>query len=98
MLTLGALSYSIYMVHIFVQARMINVAGLVGASSARLIDDFVLRGERRGFRRRLDGDGGDRRHAVATIAVSWITGASLKCGHGLVPPALETRLTRHSRA
>ncbi|WP_421913444.1 acyltransferase family protein [Mesorhizobium sp.] len=29
MLMLGALSYSIYMVHIFVQARMINVAGLI---------------------------------------------------------------------
>ncbi len=29
MLTLGGLSYSIYMVHIFVQARMINVAGLI---------------------------------------------------------------------
>ncbi|CAN7542836.1 acyltransferase [Mesorhizobium amorphae] len=46
MLALGAFSYSIYMVHIFVQARMINVAGLVERKlGLGLVGDITLRGE-----------------------------------------------------
>ncbi|WP_192179032.1 acyltransferase family protein [Mesorhizobium amorphae] len=46
MLALGAFSYSIYMVHIFVQARMINVAGLVERKlGLGLVGDITVRGE-----------------------------------------------------
>lgn len=46
MLMLGALSYSIYMVHIFVQGRMINVAGLLDKKfDLGLIGPILLRGE-----------------------------------------------------
>jgi peptidoglycan/LPS O-acetylase OafA/YrhL len=46
MLTLGALSYSIYMVHIFVQGRMINVAGLVDRKfGLGLVGPLSLRGD-----------------------------------------------------
>jgi peptidoglycan/LPS O-acetylase OafA/YrhL len=46
MLMLGALSYSIYMVHIFVQARMINVGGLVERKlSLGIVGDIVVRGD-----------------------------------------------------
>ncbi|MFK0688857.1 acyltransferase family protein [Mesorhizobium sp. IMUNJ 23033] len=46
MLVLGAFSYSIYMVHIFVQARMINVAGLVERKlGLGLVGDITVRGE-----------------------------------------------------
>ena len=46
MLLLGSLSYSIYMVHIFVQARMINVGGLIERKlGIDLVGDLVLRGE-----------------------------------------------------
>lgn len=45
MLMLGALSYSIYMVHIFVQGRMINVAGLVERKlGLELVGGISLRG------------------------------------------------------
>jgi peptidoglycan/LPS O-acetylase OafA/YrhL len=46
MLLLGALSYSIYMVHIFVQGRMINAAGILDKIIHRdLVGDLTLRGE-----------------------------------------------------
>lgn len=46
MLALGTFSYSIYMVHIFVQARMINVAGLVERKlGLGLVGDITVRGE-----------------------------------------------------
>lgn len=46
MLMLGARSYSIYMVHIFVQARMINVGGLVERKlSLGIVGDIVVRGD-----------------------------------------------------
>ncbi|TPN80895.1 acyltransferase [Mesorhizobium sp. CU2] len=45
MLLLGSLSYSIYMVHIFVQARMINVGGLIERKlGLGLVGEFTLRG------------------------------------------------------
>ena len=75
MLTLGALSYSIYMVHIFVQARMINIAGLVERKlGVGLIDDIVLRGQpATGFGAGWTGAVAIVVMLVATIAVSWIT-------------------------
>ncbi|MEW6633429.1 MAG: acyltransferase [Pseudomonadota bacterium] len=46
MLLLGSLSYSIYMVHIFVQARMINVGGLIERKLGHgIVGDVVLRGD-----------------------------------------------------
>ncbi|UCI05931.1 acyltransferase family protein [Mesorhizobium sp. B1-1-8] len=46
MLMLGSLSYSIYMVHIFVQGRMINVGGILERKlGLGIIGDLVLRGE-----------------------------------------------------
>ncbi|WP_404927099.1 acyltransferase family protein [Mesorhizobium sp. ORM16] len=75
MLTLGALSYSIYMVHIFVQARMINVAGLVERKlGLGLVGDIVLRGEPAiGFGAGWAGDVAILVMLLATIGVSWIT-------------------------
>lgn len=77
MLMLGALSYSIYMVHIFVQARMINVGGLVERKfGLHLLGDIVLRGDHAtGFGADLPGVGLAAILAmlVATIAVSWCT-------------------------
>ncbi|MBZ9852319.1 acyltransferase [Mesorhizobium sp. CA13] len=75
MLTLGALSYSIYMVHIFVQARMINVAGLVERKlGLDLVGDIVLRGEpATGFGAGWAGDVAILVMLLATIGVSWIT-------------------------
>ncbi|UDL91167.1 acyltransferase [Mesorhizobium sp. PAMC28654] len=77
MLTLGALSYSIYMVHIFVQARMISVGGLIERKLGMgLVGDIWLRGEdATGF-----GAGSPWIGfvaivvmLVATITVSWFT-------------------------
>ena len=78
MLTLGALSYSIYMVHIFVQARMINVAGLVERKlGLGLIGDIVAAraSDATGF-----GTGSPWiglvaivAMLIATIAASWFT-------------------------
>lgn len=46
-LWLGALSYGIYMVHIFVQSRMINAATLAEKlTGLDLVGDFAIRGER----------------------------------------------------
>ncbi|RUU13290.1 acyltransferase [Mesorhizobium sp. USDA-HM6] len=46
MLLLGSLSYSIYMVHIFVQARMINVGGLIERKlGLGIVGDMTLRGD-----------------------------------------------------
>jgi peptidoglycan/LPS O-acetylase OafA/YrhL len=46
MLLLGSLSYSIYMVHIFVQARMINVGGLIERTLGHgIVGDMTLRGD-----------------------------------------------------
>jgi len=46
MLLLGSLSYSIYMVHIFVQARMINVGGLIERKfGLGIVGDLMLRGD-----------------------------------------------------
>ncbi|MER9303352.1 acyltransferase [Mesorhizobium sp. M0293] len=75
MLTLGALSYSIYMVHIFVQARMINVAGLVERKlGLGLIGDFMLRGQpATGFGAGWTGAAAIVVMLAATIAASWIT-------------------------
>lgn len=75
MLTLGALSYSIYMVHLFVQARMINVAGLVEHKlGLDLIGDIVLRGHpATGFGAGWTGSMALVVMLVATITVSWIT-------------------------
>ncbi|MBZ9993251.1 acyltransferase family protein [Mesorhizobium sp. BH1-1-4] len=75
MLTLGALSYSIYMVHIFVQARLINVAGLVERKlGLGLIGDIVLRGEfATGFGAGWTGTVAIVVMLAATIAASWIT-------------------------
>ncbi|MBN9221942.1 MAG: acyltransferase [Mesorhizobium sp.] len=75
MLTLGALSYSIYMVHIFVQARLINVAGLVERKlSLGLVGDFVLRGQpATGFGAGWAGTAAIVLMLAATIAVSWMT-------------------------
>ncbi|MBZ9960069.1 acyltransferase [Mesorhizobium sp. B2-2-4] len=75
MLTLGALSYSIYMVHIFVQARMINVAGLVERKlGLGLVGDIVLRGEpATGFGAGWAGDVAILVMLLVTIGVSWIT-------------------------
>ena len=75
MLTLGALSYSIYMVHIFVQARMINVAGLVERKlGLGLIGDIVLRGQpATGFGAGWTGSAAIVVMLAATIAASWIT-------------------------
>ncbi|TPL90225.1 acyltransferase [Mesorhizobium sp. B2-3-12] len=75
MLTLGALSYSIYMVHIFVQARLINVAGLVERKlGPGLIGDIVLRGEpATGFGAGWTGTVAIVVMLAATIAVSWVT-------------------------
>ncbi|MFA6153098.1 acyltransferase family protein [Mesorhizobium sp.] len=76
MLTLGSLSYSIYMVHIFVQARLINVAGLIERKlgGLGLIGDFVLRGQpATGFAGGLTGAAAILVMLFATIAASWIT-------------------------
>ncbi|MBZ9679673.1 MULTISPECIES: acyltransferase family protein [unclassified Mesorhizobium] len=75
MLTLGALSYSIYMVHIFVQARLINVAGLVERKlGLGLVGDIVLRGEpATGFGAGWTGTVAIVVMFAATIAVSWVT-------------------------
>lgn len=75
MLTLGALSYSIYMVHIFVQARLINVAGLVERKlGLGLIGDFTLRGQpATGFGAGWTGTVAIVVMLTATIAASWIT-------------------------
>jgi peptidoglycan/LPS O-acetylase OafA/YrhL len=75
MLTLGALSYSIYMVHIFVQARLINVAGLVEHKlGLGLVGDIVLRGSpATGFGTGWAGTVAIVIMLVATIAASWIT-------------------------
>ncbi|TPK75999.1 acyltransferase [Mesorhizobium sp. B2-4-18] len=75
MLTLGALSYSIYMVHIFVQARLINVAGLVERKlGLGLVGDIVLRGEpATGFGAGWTGTVAIVVMLAATIAVSWVT-------------------------
>lgn len=75
MLTLGALSYSIYMVHIFVQARLINVAGLVERKlGLGLIGDFMLRGQpATGFGAGWTGAVAIVVMLAATIAASWIT-------------------------
>lgn len=46
-LWLGALSYAIYIVHIFVQSRMINAASLVERlTGLDLVGDFTMTGER----------------------------------------------------
>ncbi|CDX11224.1 Acyltransferase 3 [Mesorhizobium sp. ORS 3324] len=46
MLLLGSLSYSIYMVHIFVQGRMINVGGLIERKlGLGIVGDIALRGD-----------------------------------------------------
>ena len=46
MLLLGSLSYSIYMVHIFVQARMINIGGLIERKlGIGMVGDLMLRGD-----------------------------------------------------
>ena len=46
MLLLGSLSYSIYMVHIFVQGRMINVGGLIERKlGIGIVGDMTLRGD-----------------------------------------------------
>ncbi|TIO74577.1 MAG: acyltransferase [Mesorhizobium sp.] len=46
MLLLGSLSYSIYMVHIFVQARLINVGGLIERElGLGIVGDMTLRGD-----------------------------------------------------
>lgn len=46
MLLLGSLSYSIYMVHIFVQARMINAGGLIERKlGLGIVGDLMLRGD-----------------------------------------------------
>jgi peptidoglycan/LPS O-acetylase OafA/YrhL len=46
MLMLGALSYSIYMVHLFIQARMINVGGILEHKlGLGIVGDLVLRGD-----------------------------------------------------
>lgn len=75
MLTLGTLSYSIYMVHIFVQARMIDVAGLIGSKlGVGLVGDIVLRGDpATGFGAGWMGVAAILVMFVATIAASWIT-------------------------
>ncbi|TPM41490.1 acyltransferase [Mesorhizobium sp. B2-3-4] len=75
MLTLGALSYSIYMVHIFVQARLINVAGLVERKlGLGLVGDIVLRGQpAAGFGAGWTGTVAIVVMLAATIAMSWIT-------------------------
>ncbi|RUT90740.1 MULTISPECIES: acyltransferase [unclassified Mesorhizobium] len=75
MLRLGALSYSIYMVHIFVQARMINVAGLVERKlGLGLMGDFMLRGQpATGFGAGWTGALAIVVMLAATIAASWIT-------------------------
>ncbi|RUV33008.1 acyltransferase [Mesorhizobium sp. M7A.F.Ca.MR.148.00.0.0] len=75
MLRLGALSYSIYMVHIFVQARMINVAGLVERElGLGLMGDFMLRGQpATGFGAGWTGALAIVVMLAATIAASWIT-------------------------
>ncbi|MBZ9974615.1 acyltransferase family protein [Mesorhizobium sp. BR-1-1-10] len=75
MLTLGALSYSIYMVHIFVQARLINVAGLVERKlGLGLVGDIVLRGEpATGFGAGWTGTVAIVVMLLTTIGVSWIT-------------------------
>ncbi|MER9839796.1 acyltransferase [Mesorhizobium australicum] len=75
MLTLGALSYSIYMVHIFVQARLINVAGLVERKlGLGLVGDILLRGEpATGFGAGWTGTVAIVVMLAATIAVSWVT-------------------------
>lgn len=75
MLTLGSLSYSIYMVHIFVQARLINVAGLIERKlGLGLIGDFVLRGHpATGFAGGSTGAAAILVMLVATVVASWIT-------------------------
>lgn len=75
MLALGALSYSIYMVHIFVQARMIAVAGLIERKlGVGLVGDIVLRGDpATGFGAGWMGVAAILVMLVATIAASWIT-------------------------
>ncbi|RVD40914.1 acyltransferase, partial [Mesorhizobium sp. M8A.F.Ca.ET.023.02.2.1] len=68
-------SYSIYMVHIFVQARLINVAGLVERKlGLGLIGDIVLRGgPATGFGPGWTGTVAIVVMLAATIAMSWIT-------------------------
>ncbi|CAN7703407.1 acyltransferase family protein [Mesorhizobium sp. LjNodule214] len=77
MLTLGARSYSIYMVHIFVQARMINVAGLIERKlGLGLVGDITLRDEAAiGFGAASPwlGFAAIVAMLVATIAASWFT-------------------------
>ncbi len=67
--------YSIYMVHIFVQARLINVAGLVEHKlGLGLVGDIVLRGApATGFGAGWAGTVAIILMLVATIAASWIT-------------------------
>ncbi|RUV18776.1 acyltransferase [Mesorhizobium sp. M7A.F.Ca.MR.245.00.0.0] len=74
-LTLGALSYSIYMVHIFVQARLINIAGLVERKlGLGLMGDFMLRGQpATGFGAGWTGALAIVVMLAAIIAASWIT-------------------------
>ncbi|RJT37574.1 acyltransferase [Mesorhizobium waimense] len=77
MLTLGALSYSIYMVHIFVQARMINVAALIERKlGLGLVGDIAVRGEAAtGFGAASPwlGFAAIVAMLIATIVASWFT-------------------------
>lgn len=77
LLTLGALSYSIYMVHLFVQGRMLNVAGLVERRlGVGLVGDIALRGEpATGFGAGSPwlGLAAVAAMVCAVVAVSWLT-------------------------
>ena len=95
MLRLGALSYSIYMVHIFVQSRLINVAGLVERKlGLGLIGDIVLRGQpAMGFGAGWMGSMAYRHARRHHWRLLDHLALGRNAGHGLVPPAFETHLT-----
>ncbi|MDX8480979.1 acyltransferase [Mesorhizobium sp. VK24D] len=77
MLPLGSLSYSIYMVHIFVQARMINAGGLIERRlGIDIVGDITLRGDQvTGFGAGSPWIGFAALTAmlIAVIVVSWLT-------------------------
>ena len=77
LLLLGTLSYSIYMIHLFVQLRMTNLARL----SDRLLDTSLLRGVGRTARYGVGIDPGNRllgdlmmvAMVLVTVALSYLT-------------------------
>lgn len=77
MLLLGSLSYSIYMVHIFVQGRMINVGGLLERKlGLGIVGDMTLRGDQVtgfGVGSPWIGFAAIIAMLIAVIAASWFT-------------------------